>query len=221
MVMRGVLVVFLAALPAACGSGQAADASRVAPDGSTSGSPSATVAPDTGVGDTARTDAVHSGGLPAQPAGSSDVAASGGDSSVGMMGRGTMGRGMMGGRMGMMGQSGGQAPAASAQAAADTGGCPQITQALADEGRQIFTGPGNCATCHGANGQGGPLAPDLTDSTWLDTDGSYAGIAGIVRSGVPLPKQHPAPMPPMGGARLSADQVCAVAGYVYSLSHRK
>jgi mono/diheme cytochrome c family protein len=55
---------------------------------------------------------------------------------------------------------------------------------------------------------------------WLNIDGSYAAIAGLVRTGVPNPKQHSAPMPPMGGATMSAVQVCAVAAYVYSLGHR-
>jgi hypothetical protein len=36
---------------------------------------------------------------------------------------------------------------------------------------------------------------------------------------VPYPKQHAAPMPPMGGASLTPQQVCAVAAYVYSLGH--
>ena len=33
------------------------------------------------------------------------------------------------------------------------------------------------------------------------------------------PKKFQTPMPPMGGSRLSEDQVQAVAAYVYSLSH--
>lgn len=192
------LALALAVMQAACGQGQASKASQPAP----ASHAAATAAPDTGATDTTR----------------ADTAGNGVTSGRGMMGGRT---GMMGGRMGMMGGSGGQAPAASAQATADTGACPQITQALADEGGQIFTGAGHCAACHGASGQGGPLAPDLADTTWLDTNGSYVGIASIVQSGVPQPKQHPTPMPPMGGASLSAQQVCAVAGYVYSLSHKQ
>jgi mono/diheme cytochrome c family protein len=41
-----------------------------------------------------------------------------------------------------------------------------------------------------------------------------------VTNGVPQPKEHPAPMPPKGGAQLSDDQVKAVAAYVYSLGHK-
>jgi hypothetical protein len=40
-----------------------------------------------------------------------------------------------------------------------------------------------------------------------------------VTNGVPNPKQHPGPMPPLGGAQRTPEQVRAVAAYVYSLSH--
>jgi hypothetical protein len=33
------------------------------------------------------------------------------------------------------------------------------------------------------------------------------------------PKQYRSPMPPMGGAQLTADQVKAAAAYIWSLSH--
>ena len=117
----------------------------------------------------------------------------------------------------MMGSSG-EAPdveAASASAAA----CPDITQPMADRGREVFSGAGNCFTCHGADGTGGPLAPDLTDGQWLNVDGSYGAIAGVVRTGVSQPQQYPAPMPPTGGGNLAEEQICAVAAYVYSLAH--
>jgi cytochrome c5 len=38
---------------------------------------------------------------------------------------------------------------------------------------------------------------------------------------VPQPKKAPAPMPPMGGASLSDDQVKAAATYVHSLGGGK
>jgi mono/diheme cytochrome c family protein len=65
------------------------------------------------------------------------------------------------------------------------------------------------------------MAPDLTDNTWIHGDGSLSFIEHTVTTGVPQPKSHPAPMPPMGGASLTPDQVKAVAAYVYSLSHKK
>jgi mono/diheme cytochrome c family protein len=103
--------------------------------------------------------------------------------------------------------------------AAPTADCPPVSQKIVDAGRAIFSGAGNCFACHGAKAKGTPLAPDLTDKQWLDIDGSYASIVGLVRSGVPKPKQYAAPMPAMGGASLSSSQLCAVAAYVYSLSH--
>lgn len=141
-----------------------------------------------------------------------------------------------GGRVaqGMMGGATGAMPMMTAAARADTtaapkpkaaqagpaADCPPVSQKLVDGGRAVFSGAGTCFVCHGANAKGTALAPDLTDGTWLDIDGSYASIAGLVRSGVAKPKKYPAPMPARGGAALSSPQVCAVAAYVYSLGHR-
>jgi mono/diheme cytochrome c family protein len=90
-------------------------------------------------------------------------------------------------------------------------------------GDSIFhgtAGGGICFTCHGPDAKGMPgLAPDLTDTTWLNTDGSWQGIATTVQTGVAQPKQHPAPMLPMGGAQFTPDQIRAVSSYVYRLSH--
>jgi glucose/arabinose dehydrogenase/mono/diheme cytochrome c family protein len=77
-----------------------------------------------------------------------------------------------------------------------------------------------CTGCHGANATGTPLGPDLSGKHWLWGDGSYAAIAKIISAGVPQPKQYRSPMPPMGGAQLSSDQVSAVAAYIWALSHR-
>lgn len=86
------------------------------------------------------------------------------------------------------------------------------------DGRAIFRGKGNCFVCHGQDGKGTPLAPNLTDATWLHVDGSAEAIVGLVKTGVPKPKKHPAPMPPMGGAKLNDAELQAVAAYVHSLS---
>ena len=112
------------------------------------------------------------------------------------------------------------APAAPAPAAPKAGAVPAgATAADVAEGEKIFSGTGNCFTCHGAGGAGGPLAPALNDATWLNIDGSFASIETTVNNGVPAPKQFPAAMPAKGGAALSAAQVKQVAAYVYSLSH--
>lgn len=136
-------------------------------------------------------------------------------------------RGMMEGAMGAMPNMMGAATADTAAAPAvraspppDTAAdCPRVSRPLAERGRAVFSGAGNCFACHGANAKGTTLAPNLSDAQWLNIDGSYASIAALVRTGVAKPKQHPAPMPPLGGAALNGAQVCAVAAYVYSLSH--
>ena len=76
-----------------------------------------------------------------------------------------------------------------------------------------------CAGCHGEKGTGSPLGPDLTSKKWLWSDGSYSGITKTITDGVPNPKQYRSPMPPMGGAKLTPEQLSAVAAYVWSLSH--
>jgi cbb3-type cytochrome c oxidase subunit III len=91
------------------------------------------------------------------------------------------------------------------------------------EGNKIFHGQeagGTCTACHGQDAKGTAMAPDLTDNTWIHGDGSLSFIEHTVTTGVPQPKSHPAPMPPMGGASLTPAQIKAVAAYVYSLSHK-
>ncbi len=105
-------------------------------------------------------------------------------------------------------------------AAADS--IPPAQKALGDS---VFHGKaagGTCAVCHGQDAKGTPgLAPDLTHGKWLHGDGSYAFIVSIVQKGVANPKEAAAPMPPMGGATLTPEQLHAVAAYVYSLSRGK
>jgi glucose/arabinose dehydrogenase len=91
-------------------------------------------------------------------------------------------------------------------------------------GYRIFHGQvasGTCAGCHGDDGKGTPLGPDLTSGKWLWSDGSYGAIERTVRSGVPHPKEYRSPMPPMGGAQLSRRQIAAVAAYVWGLGHTR
>lgn len=89
--------------------------------------------------------------------------------------------------------------------------------ASAQQGKAVFEGKGNCWTCHGRDGRGTPLGPDLTDGAWLHGDGSADSVRAVVRAGVERPKRYPGVMPPMGGARLSAAEVDAVVAYVRSL----
>jgi glucose/arabinose dehydrogenase/mono/diheme cytochrome c family protein len=92
--------------------------------------------------------------------------------------------------------------------------------ALGDRVYHGQVGAATCTGCHGANATGTTLGPNLTDTEWLWGDGSYAAIAKTIAAGVPQPKQFRSPMPPMGGAQLTPDQVSAVAAYIWGLSHR-
>jgi cbb3-type cytochrome c oxidase subunit III len=78
-----------------------------------------------------------------------------------------------------------------------------------------------CVACHGPDAKGTPLAPNLTDAEWVNIDGTYDAIINVVKTGVPQPKNAPAPMPPMGGASLTDAQVRDVAAYVWSLGGGK
>jgi mono/diheme cytochrome c family protein len=90
--------------------------------------------------------------------------------------------------------------------------------ALGDRIYHGQVGGAACAGCHGSGGAGTPLGPDLTDNKWLWSDGSYTGIAKTITDGVMQPKEYRSPMPPMGGAQLTDQQVSALAAYVWSLS---
>jgi glucose/arabinose dehydrogenase/mono/diheme cytochrome c family protein len=107
--------------------------------------------------------------------------------------------------------------------AATTGPVPAgATRATVALGARIYSGQvggATCTGCHGQDAKGTPLGPNLTDAKWLWSDGSYPGIAKTITDGVPQPKNYRSPMPPMGGTQLTADQVNAVAAYLWSLSH--
>ena len=97
------------------------------------------------------------------------------------------------------------------------------TKQMVALGERIFhgqVGGATCTGCHGGDAKGTPLGPDLTDTQWLWGDGSFASIAKTITDGVPQPKKYRSPMPPMGGAQLTSDQVSALAAYIWALSHR-
>jgi glucose/arabinose dehydrogenase/mono/diheme cytochrome c family protein len=99
-------------------------------------------------------------------------------------------------------------------------GATQEMVALGDRIYHGQVGGATCTGCHGASATGTTLGPDLTDTQWLWSDGSYAAIAKTITTGVLQPMQYRSPMPPMGGAQLTSDQVSAVAAYIWGLSHR-
>jgi glucose/arabinose dehydrogenase/mono/diheme cytochrome c family protein len=99
---------------------------------------------------------------------------------------------------------------------------PGATAKTVALGQRVFTGQVGgalCTGCHGSDGSGSPLGPDLTSGKWVWSDGSLPGIQKTILNGVPTPKNYRNPMPPMGGAQLSPSQVSAVAAYVWALGH--
>ena len=108
-------------------------------------------------------------------------------------------------------------------AAARTVPVPEgATRQMVALGERIYRGQvggAACIGCHGDSGQGSPIGPALNGKKWLWSDGSWAGIKKTITDGVQQPKDYRSPMPPMGGAQLTPDQVSAVAAYVWSGSH--
>ena len=119
-------------------------------------------------------------------------------------------------------------PAASANTAAapatpaalDPATITPAELALGDSLFHGLIGATSCQACHGPDAKGGPAAPNLTDATWLHSDGSFGAIHKQVETGVMAPKQFVGVMPPFGGAPLTPEKHRAVAAYVYSLSHK-
>ena len=96
-----------------------------------------------------------------------------------------------------------------------------VTDAMVQEGQQIFAGVGICAVCHGPDASGA-IGPNLTDAEWLLDDGEYEQIVARILSGVTRAEATNslgATMPPKGGAAITDAQVRAVAAYVWTLSH--
>ena len=99
-----------------------------------------------------------------------------------------------------------------------------VTQEMVALGDRIYhgqVGGAACTGCHGASGTGSPLGPDLTSKTLIWSDGSFAGLMKSITEGVPTPKKYRSPMPPLGGAELTADQIKALTAYVWYLNHNQ
>lgn len=97
-----------------------------------------------------------------------------------------------------------------------------VTPEMVDRGREIFRRGGFCYTCHGEDATGLPhIGTDLTDGEWIHSEGTYEELVETIRSGVRADRSTTGvPMPPRGGARLTDEQVRAVAAYVWTLSAR-
>jgi glucose/arabinose dehydrogenase/mono/diheme cytochrome c family protein len=116
--------------------------------------------------------------------------------------------------------AGGRAPTDSANLPVADG----ATREMVLTGDKLFHGQiagASCTGCHGAGATGTPLGPNLTRNRWYWSDGTWAGIAATIRSGVPQPKNYRSPMPAMGGASLTSEQVNSIAAYVWGLSNAR
>jgi mono/diheme cytochrome c family protein len=123
------------------------------------------------------------------------------------------------------GGDGGPAAQAHEEAVEDAGPAPgQLPENVsADEGREgrrLYRE--GCVMCHGEEGGGTQLGPSLVDGEWrLAEDGSFEAIMQVVQAGVESPEDFPVPMPSAEAARLSQEQVRAVAAYAFSLGRRE
>lgn len=130
------------------------------------------------------------------------------------------------------GGGGGESAADSSAAAASADAAPAaaasfdpatITPAMLAQGDSLFhglIGATSCQACHGADAAQGTVAPVLTDSEWLHSDGSWEGIYKTVQAGVSQPKKFTSMMPPDGGIPMTEEHRRAVTAYVYKLSHK-
>jgi glucose/arabinose dehydrogenase/mono/diheme cytochrome c family protein len=99
---------------------------------------------------------------------------------------------------------------------------PGATRAQVRLGSHIFRGEaagGTCSGCHGSDGKGSTVGPDLTRGNWVWGDGSWRSIAATINQGVVAPKHADGAMPPRGGAPLTDADVAAVAAYVWAIAH--
>ncbi|WP_457651424.1 c-type cytochrome [Rhodocaloribacter sp.] len=89
----------------------------------------------------------------------------------------------------------------------------EVTDDLIAKGRLVYQGAGTCFACHGANLEGGPIAPSLSDDQWKNGTGDYASILETIRNGVPGTAMAAYP----GG--ITDEQAQEVAAYVWAVSH--
>jgi Cytochrome C oxidase, cbb3-type, subunit III len=94
--------------------------------------------------------------------------------------------------------------------------------AMIEEGDSIFNSR-SCRRCHGDSGSGGRNGPDLSDSEWVQSDGSLEGIRetifwGVRRRDFADPNRR-FQMNPGGGVDLTWQQYASLAAYVWTLSN--
>jgi len=94
-----------------------------------------------------------------------------------------------------------------------------VTESLIAEGKKIYGGRGLCYLCHGAVPEGG-IGPNLSDSTWIRSQGRYEEIVTQIFTGTTLEESITGiAMPARGGSHISDDEVRAVAAYIWAASN--
>lgn len=94
------------------------------------------------------------------------------------------------------------------------------TKEMVTKGNEIYHKQGLCYACHGQDGKG-MVGPNLTDDVWLHSKGTFEDIIKTITVGVAKEQSKSGvPMPAKGGSAISADDIKAVAAYVYSLGHK-
>jgi cytochrome c oxidase cbb3-type subunit 3 len=107
---------------------------------------------------------------------------------------------------------------ASIQTVGEVEGDPELLQYTLAAGQSLFGD--NCATCHGAGGQGFPGYPNLNDDSWL-WGGSFSEITQTIRYGVRSghEKARMSIMQAYGrDGVFTSDQISDLTDYVLSLS---
>jgi mono/diheme cytochrome c family protein len=94
--------------------------------------------------------------------------------------------------------------------------------AMIESGEALYA-DGTCKFCHGDDARGGPSAPDLTDSEWVQGDGSLEMIGEVIFWGVRrrdfADPNRRFQMNPKGGMELDYEEMEALTAYVWSLSN--
>ncbi len=90
-----------------------------------------------------------------------------------------------------------------------------VTEDMVEQGRLVFAGAGTCFACHGAQLEGGPIAPNLKDDQWRNGTGNFAFILETVRNGVSGTAMATYP----GG--ISDEQAQQVAAYVWAVANNR
>lgn len=98
-------------------------------------------------------------------------------------------------------------------------GQPAMSDSLIQAGRKVYIGLGQCARCHGDQGQGTEEGVPLVSGSWKLGDGSYDWLVHVIRhAGVSARGRDGERQAMRGPALLFPDEIRAVASYVWSIS---